>query len=246
MPVFLERFFLVLCAGAFLTFVLGNGMSLDVHYRIGLGIILVGLAYCVAHAVHQHNQPSNPPNNPARAVTSSEQPPALQAQERSDSMPNGGESDDRSVKIGDGNRFSNSPILTGDNAKVEIRTGPAKPFVLTPQARQKMAEVLSEYKDGQIALVCIGRGCQSMALVADALSAAGWRFAITQIGLYGSVGSPVDISSGVHVMDNSASPTAGNVLRRALRMVGVKFEDAPWQSFGNPGPGLCLVIGNPE
>ncbi len=53
-PVFLERFVLVLCAGAFWGFVMNDGMKLDIHYRIGLGIIIVGVAYTVAYAVYKH------------------------------------------------------------------------------------------------------------------------------------------------------------------------------------------------
>lgn len=177
---------------------------------------------------------------------SSAQPPMPQAPKTRDSMPNSRGVNDRSVRIGDGNRFSNSPIVTGDNAKVDIHAGPAKPFVLTAEEQRKVTGILAECPGGEIALVCIGRGCQSMSSVVPALTAAGWRFEITQIGVYSSIGGAVDISSGIHVMDKGASPIAGNVLGKALRAVGLQFEPAPWQSFGNPELGLCLVIGNPE
>ena len=52
MPVFLERFLLVVIATAFWQIVMSNAMKLDIHYRIGIGIVLVGLAYISAHAVH--------------------------------------------------------------------------------------------------------------------------------------------------------------------------------------------------
>jgi hypothetical protein len=51
-PVLLERFVLVVLATAFWQIVMSNAMRLDIHYRIGIGIVLVGLAYITAHAVH--------------------------------------------------------------------------------------------------------------------------------------------------------------------------------------------------
>ena len=59
MPIFLERFLLYLCAGAFLGFVVNNGMGLDVHQRIGLGIALVGIAYFLGHTAYK-SKPISP------------------------------------------------------------------------------------------------------------------------------------------------------------------------------------------
>jgi tRNA_anti-like len=52
-PIFLERFLLYLAAGAFLGSVIYNGMGLDVHQRIGLGIALVGTAYFLGHTAYK-------------------------------------------------------------------------------------------------------------------------------------------------------------------------------------------------
>jgi hypothetical protein len=52
-PIFLERFLLYLCAGAVLGFVINNGMGLDIHQRIGLGIALVGIAYFLGHTAYK-------------------------------------------------------------------------------------------------------------------------------------------------------------------------------------------------
>jgi len=69
-PIFLERFLLVVCATAFYGIVFANAMQIDIHYRIGIGITLVGFAYILGHAVHTSNSvarskeaPSNPNNN---------------------------------------------------------------------------------------------------------------------------------------------------------------------------------------
>jgi hypothetical protein len=78
-PVFLEKFFLVLCAGLFLTCVIGNNMHIDNQYRIGLGIIILGVAYMVAHAVYNTNYPPvllRPATPPGVEPLSAERKPA--------------------------------------------------------------------------------------------------------------------------------------------------------------------------
>src|ERR1017187_2399234 len=52
-PIFVERFLLYLCAGAFLGLIINNGMGLDIHQRIGLGIALVGTAYFLGHTAYK-------------------------------------------------------------------------------------------------------------------------------------------------------------------------------------------------
>lgn len=49
---YLEQVLLGLLALTFWNYVLGNGMSLDSHYRGGLGITLIGLFYLTGHAVY--------------------------------------------------------------------------------------------------------------------------------------------------------------------------------------------------
>jgi hypothetical protein len=58
-PIFLERFLLYLCAGAFLGFVINNPMGLDIHQRIGLGTALVGAAYFLGHTAYK-SKPISP------------------------------------------------------------------------------------------------------------------------------------------------------------------------------------------
>jgi hypothetical protein len=74
-PIFLERFLLYLCAGAFLGFVINNGMGLDVHQRIGLGVALVGAAYFLGHTAYKAKQL---PPTPAKSEPATE-PPATPA-----------------------------------------------------------------------------------------------------------------------------------------------------------------------
>ena len=64
-PVFLERFLLVVCAAAFYGIVILNSMQIDGHYRAGVGLILVGLAYVLGHTVYRTNQAAKVPENRA-------------------------------------------------------------------------------------------------------------------------------------------------------------------------------------
>ena len=88
MPIFIERFLLYLCAAAFLAFVLNNGMSLDIHQRIGLGITLVGLAYFLGHTAYKKPKLSTAPQT---VISSPAQPSINQsASETTCSNVNGG------------------------------------------------------------------------------------------------------------------------------------------------------------
>ncbi len=60
MPVFIERFLLVVCAAAFFGLVINNTMTLDLHQRIGLGVALVGMAYFLGHTVSKKHTPTPP------------------------------------------------------------------------------------------------------------------------------------------------------------------------------------------
>jgi hypothetical protein len=56
--VFLERFLLVVCASIFVGVVFFNIMRIDGHYRFGIALVVVGLAYIIAHAVNQKPVPA--------------------------------------------------------------------------------------------------------------------------------------------------------------------------------------------
>jgi hypothetical protein len=56
--VFLERFLLVVCAAAFYGIVISNTMQIDIQYRIGIGLTLLGIAYILGHAVYTTNHPN--------------------------------------------------------------------------------------------------------------------------------------------------------------------------------------------
>jgi hypothetical protein len=69
-PIFIERFLIVVCAAAFYGLVVNNTMGLDVHQRIGLGVILVGAAYLLGHTAYKQR----PTNVPVPAATAPAEP----------------------------------------------------------------------------------------------------------------------------------------------------------------------------
>ena len=156
---------------------------------------------------------------------------------------------DRSVKIGERAEVSNTVISTGDNAKIEQYVRPPSPVALTSDQQHKVAAILAPNEGQVIEVVCVGRGCQTMTSMIPAFKAAHWIVQAQSIGIYGGVGSPVDFSTGVHVMENGAPESSIRSLKRALGAIPINFEDAPWTAFTSMGalrPNLCLVIGNPE
>ena len=68
MPVFLERFLLVVCTAAFYGVVISNSMQIDGHYRASIGIVLVGIAYILGHTVHRTNQAAQQASTTAAQV----------------------------------------------------------------------------------------------------------------------------------------------------------------------------------
>jgi hypothetical protein len=113
-PTFLERFLLSVCAAAFLGFVINNGMGLDFHQRLGLGIALVGVAYFLSHTAYKSKPISSAPvqSMPATSATtptidhkiSPAVPPVVT----------------RSI-VTQHSTGSNSPnVSAGDNARIEI------------------------------------------------------------------------------------------------------------------------------
>jgi hypothetical protein len=67
-PVFIERFLLVVCAAAFYGLVITNTMSFNGLQRIGLGCTLIGVALFLGATVHKQAHPhasAQPPSPPA-------------------------------------------------------------------------------------------------------------------------------------------------------------------------------------
>lgn len=58
LPVLLEGFVLVILGGTLLEVVILNQMNLETHYRIGIGITLLGLAWIASTAVHNYKNPA--------------------------------------------------------------------------------------------------------------------------------------------------------------------------------------------
>ncbi len=162
---------------------------------------------------------------------------------------------DRSVTVGAG---ANVPgiISTGDNAKIEQRIGPPEPFVLTATQQQHMADELKQQPGETIALVCIGRGCQSSESVAAAFMLGTWNATRFTLGSSTSASnaSTADLSVGVHLMENDGATTTPNeqkllAIKAALKAAEITFDMSPWQPMGavaRSGVDLCLVIGNPK
>jgi hypothetical protein len=73
-PVFIERFLMVVCAAAFYGFVLNNAMSLDIHQRISLGLVLVGAAYFLGHTSYKKVHPVSPSPSVQQRATPAESP----------------------------------------------------------------------------------------------------------------------------------------------------------------------------
>jgi hypothetical protein len=245
-------------------------MKFDWTQRITGSLAILLACYFLAHTLERSKE-EQPKTVPAEQVTPAEIPAAPQSPSPSPSqgpprqnteqglpkmrvkLPGPPEKQDRSVRIGAHSTLTNSPIVTGDNAKIDIHTGPPKPpdpFVLTASQQQKMANELKKQPAETIALVCIGRGCQSLESVSAALTAGAWKPGpVSGIGMYVSVGSSVDLSHGVHLMENGAGERKLNAIKEALKAAGITFDPSPWNP---PGPSqtsevdLCLVIGNPK
>src|SRR6266480_5833120 len=99
--VFLERFLLAICALAFWNLVINNSMHLDGHYRAALGVVLIGVAYAIGHAVYlgTHRSVMPPP-------TAEEQTAPQPATPQHISGPASASGDQSIANTGDGNTFT--------------------------------------------------------------------------------------------------------------------------------------------
>jgi hypothetical protein len=68
--VWLERFVLALLALIFWNWVLNNGLQMDVHFRIALGLALLGISYGIGHAVYLETRKPQIPSSPVAASPS--------------------------------------------------------------------------------------------------------------------------------------------------------------------------------
>jgi hypothetical protein len=96
--VVLERFVLAICALAFYNLVISNSMHLDGNYRVALGIVVIGIAWGVGHAVYLGtHRPVTPPTSQELAAP---QPTASHI-----SGPASASGDKSIANTGDGNTF---------------------------------------------------------------------------------------------------------------------------------------------
>ena len=202
-----------------------------------------------------HPGPAAPREKPSSATADEHvpeqkpsQPAQVPAPRENTPMPS-----DRSIKIQGNNQFTNSPMVTGDNSKIDIRTGPPPPVVLTEDQQGKMAAVLKEQPGIRVALQCFGSGCYSLESFANTLRAGGWEMMVYQTGNFSrmsdSLTPGIDITTGIHVMQNGAPNGSSETLQRALRAASVEFDAAPWQppnSIRKRGETLCLLLGAPR
>lgn len=113
-PVFLERFLLVVLATAFWQIVMSNAMKLDIHYRIGIGIVLIGLAYITAHAVYK-NKPKTDAARSAATLTAPR------------SSANNPKSADEKASTGSATATGTNVVAnTGNSATISNGTSPPK------------------------------------------------------------------------------------------------------------------------
>lgn len=166
-----------------------------------------------------------------------------------------------SVEIGDGNIFSNSPVITGDNNQVRIEVKQLKPIILSAAQHAQFVEQMSGIANAHVQLVCIGKGRSSLESVKYAFEQSGWSVHTREFGMYAS-DKPTDLSQGVHVMEKAGPAGGKDALLTALTMAGISYEEIPWANyftertytktaFGNlPSgqrdiTGLFLIIGDP-
>jgi hypothetical protein len=120
MPVLLEAFVLVVLAGALLEVVILNQMSLDVQYRIGLGITIFGLAWLTSYAVYKHQQPqSSPAEATKEKQPQSPTPPATSPELPKPEPPN----PPKANKLANPNPPQVSPITPDPLVRIEPEEG---------------------------------------------------------------------------------------------------------------------------
>ena len=73
MPIFIERFLIVVCATAFYGLIINNTMGLDKHQRISLAIALIAIAYFLGHTAYKRPKTQQP----AVATTLQASPPTV-------------------------------------------------------------------------------------------------------------------------------------------------------------------------
>jgi len=109
-PIFIERFLIVVCAAAFYGLVITNAMGFDLHQRIGLGLVLIGAAYFLGHTAYK--KPS--PTAPIPAATA----PAQPSQQNTTTGPQ-------------------SPIMPNNSGNVTISSDDSKPKEPPPKDKPK-------------------------------------------------------------------------------------------------------------
>jgi hypothetical protein len=160
---------------------------------------------------------------------------------------------DRSIEVGDGARVANSPMITGDNNNIDIRSGPPKPFILTDADQDKMAQFLRKASGSSIHLICIDDGCDSLNSLGRAFIKGKWNPTQTDFGVYKAYSrTDMELARGLHLMQHDAPAAAFKAVQDALTAMEIPFEVAPWSAIGESPIGealpgnLKLIIGNPQ
>lgn len=73
MPIFLERFVLPVLAAGVIAVIVLNPFKFDVHQRVGLLLLVIGLAYFVGRTIQLQNRAETPAQS--HAATDGEQAP---------------------------------------------------------------------------------------------------------------------------------------------------------------------------
>ena len=110
--VWLERFALALLALVFWNWVMNNGLHIDGHYRVALGLVLLGVSYGVGHAVYVEAH---------RVRTHITQVPSASPAEPSSLPPNipAPTIDQKATN----SPCSNTVVIAGKDAKVDCSSG---------------------------------------------------------------------------------------------------------------------------
>ena len=77
MYVFLEKVVLALSVAAILGVWAVDPMKLDVHYKIGITVIFLGVTYLAAHAIYKHNEPKKEADASAAPTTTAKESSGL-------------------------------------------------------------------------------------------------------------------------------------------------------------------------
>ncbi|MBI4446183.1 MAG: hypothetical protein HY645_09755 [Acidobacteria bacterium] len=143
MPVFLEKFLLALCVAAFAGLVIFNTLKLDALYRIGVGLMIVGLALVLGNILYKsNNAASDPAEQPALVNPTSNSDKSNEEPRAVNERP--------APRIEQNSEGANSPNIIGNSNTVNINPPQMQPLVEGVRITQK--QVPSTKDDAPYAL----------------------------------------------------------------------------------------------